>query len=343
MARADVSENVAGLRLRNDNIGEVSLHDTLARQRLSTVRSDSIVQSSASLYFSSTVRWNEKLRTTAGLRGDLYRFKVASDTPANSGSLRDSIASPKFGVVLGPWRETEYYFNWGHGFHSNDARGATITVDPATGAPVDRVTPLVRAKGSEFGVRAAPFKGFQTSLALWRLDVASELLFVGDAGTTQASRPSHRTGLEWAGYYKASRAMTVDFDSNWSKSRFQGNDPAGNFIPGSPGRTASAGLTYAAGAWSGGLRLRYFGARPLVADDSQRSRSSTLVTAKVGYAVSRQVKVAMEVHNLFNRAANDIDYFYASRLQGEPAAGVSDLHSHPAEPRIVRLSLMLQF
>lgn len=336
------TENVAGLRLRNDNIGQVGLFNTIARQRLSSVRNDSVVQSSAALYVSSTVRWNEKLRTTAGLRGDAYRFKVSSDNPANSGSVGDTIASPKLGVVLGPWKETEYYFNWGHGFHSNDARGATISVDPATGAPVARVTPLVRAKGTEVGLRTAPFRGFQTSLALWRLDMASELLFVGDAGTTQASRPSHRTGVEWAGTFKASRTLTMDFDANWSKARFRGDDPAGNSIPGSPRRTASAGATYAGDAWTAGIRLRYFGARPLIEDDSQRSGPSTLLNAKFGYAASRTVKLGLEVHNLLNRRPNDIDYFYASRLAGEPAAGVNDLHSHPAEPRSLRLSVMLQ-
>jgi hypothetical protein len=333
-------ENVAGVRLRNDNIGEVGLHNTFARQRLSTVRSDSIVQSSAAIYFSNTVRWTEKVRTTAGLRGDLYRFRVASDNPANSGRVSDSITTPKFGLVLGPWRDTEYYLNWGNGFHSNDARGATITVDPSTGAPATRVTPLVRAKGGELGVRTSPFSGFQTSLALWRLEIDSELLFIGDAGTTEPSRPSRRTGLEWAGYYKASRALTIDFDANWSKARFRDFGPAGSFIPGSPDRTASAGATYADGPWTAGLRVRYFGARPLIENDSQRSRSSSLVNAKLGYAMTKQLKLGLEAHNLLNRRPNDIDYFYASRLAGEPTAGVSDLHSHPAEPRTLRLSVM---
>jgi outer membrane receptor protein involved in Fe transport len=337
------AENVLGVRLRNDNIGEVGLHSTVARQRLATVRSDSVAQSSASAYFSSTVRLHEKLRTTAGLRSDFYRFNVTSDNPANSGRLTDSITSPKLGIVMGPWKETEFYFNLGHGFHSNDARGATITVDPATGAAVDRVTPLVRAKGTEAGLRTSPFKGFQTSLAVWRLGVASELLFVGDAGTTRPSRPSRRMGIEWAGYYKASKAMTFDFDMNWAKSRFTGDDPAGNFIPGSPGRTASAGFTYAGGSWSGGLRLRYFGGRPLVEDNSQRSKSSTLFNAKVGYRVSKQMKLGLDVHNLFNRKPNGIDYFYVSRLGGEPVAGVADIHSHPAEPRTLRISAMLEF
>ena len=64
------------------------------------------------------------------------------------------LASPKVGAVFGPFDGTEFYVNAGLGFHSNDARGATITVDPATGEPADRVTPLARAKGAEVGFRS---------------------------------------------------------------------------------------------------------------------------------------------------------------------------------------------
>ena len=44
------------------------------------------------------------------------------------------------------------------GFHSNDARGTTITVDPVNGAPVDRVNPLVRSRGGEVAVRPTPLR-----------------------------------------------------------------------------------------------------------------------------------------------------------------------------------------
>ncbi len=247
-------------------------------------------------------------------------------------------------MVLGPWSDVEYFANAGHGFHSNDARGATISVDPATGAPADRVKPLVRAIGSELGVRAAPFKGFQTSVALWRLDLASELIFAGDAGTTEASRPSRRQGIEWANYYRPFGTVSFDFDLTLSKASFRNDDPAGSFIPGSADRTFSGGVTFGEKeGWSGGVRLRYFGPRPLIEDGSQKSSSSTLVNAKLGYAVNKQFKLRAEVLNLFNRKVDDITYFYASRLQGEPAAGIEDKHFHPAEPRSLRLSAVLDF
>jgi hypothetical protein len=333
-------EHTAGVQLRHDDVGEVGLHHTVAQRRLGTIRDDSVAQSSAGLFYLNTVTWAPWLRSTAGLRADALRFKVDSDTPVNSGSGSDRVLSPKLGLVVGPWSNVEYFANYGYGFHSNDVRGATITVDPASGAAAERVTPLVRSKGGELGLRAAPFQGVNTSLALWRLDVDSELLFVGDAGTTEPSRPSRREGLEWGTYMKASRHVTADFDITWSKAHFRDDDPVGSHIPGSTSRTLSGGLTYAAGPWSGGLRLRYFGPRPLVEDDSVRSSSSMLVNARLGYAVSRRLRVGVEVLNLFDREVDDITYFYASQLRGE-AGPVSDRHFHPAEPRTLRVSLRL--
>ena len=335
-------EHTMGIQLRNDNVAEVGLHDTVARQRRSSVRDDSVRQTSAGLYYLNTITWVPWLRSNAGLRADTYRFRVDSDNPLNSGKASASLASPKLGLVLGPWSDVEYFVNYGYGFHSNDARGTTISVDPATGAPAGRVSPLVRAKGGELGLRAAPFSGVQTAVALWRLDVDSELLFVGDAGTTEPSRPSRREGVEWASYFKPLRSVTADFDVTLSRSRFKDEDPAGNYIPGATNRTASGGLTYSEGRWSGGLRLRYFGPRPLIEDNSERSGSSTLVNAKLGYAATKQIRFGIEVLNLFDRQVDDITYFYTSRLQGEPAAGVADKHFHPAEPRTLRLSLILQ-
>ncbi len=109
----------------------------------------------------------------------------------------DGLVSPKFGAVFGPWAGTEFYANAGMGFHSNDARGAVISVDPLTGEPADRVTPLVRARGAEVGVRTVRVRGLQSTVSLWYLGIDSELLFVGDAGTTEAGRPSRRVGVEW--------------------------------------------------------------------------------------------------------------------------------------------------
>ena len=53
--------------------------------------------------------------------------------------------------------------------------------------------------------------------------------------------------------------------------------------------------------------------------------------------------MALDVFNLFDRKASDIDYYYASRLPGEPAGGVDGINFHPAEPRSFRVTLVYNF
>jgi len=185
-------------------VAEVGLHNTVAQQRLATVRDDSVQQSSAGLYYLNTITWMPWLRSNAGLRGDTYRFRVDSDNPLNSGKASASLVSPKLGLVLGPWSDVEYFVNYGYGFHSNDARGTTITVDPATGAPAERVSPLVRAKGGEVGFRAAPFRGAQTSVALWRLDSIRSCC--SSATPEPPSRAGPASARAWSGQAISSRS-----------------------------------------------------------------------------------------------------------------------------------------
>jgi outer membrane receptor protein involved in Fe transport len=262
---------------------------------------------------------------------------------ANSGKASDQMVTPKLALIFGPWQKTELYLNYGHGFHSNDARGTTITQEPGSGNPVSRVDPLVRTKGYEVGLRSEPLPGWQSTLALWQLDSASELLFVGDAGTTEASRPSQRYGVEWTNLYTLTDWLSLDADLAWSHARFRDDDPAGNYIPGAVVTTANLGVTVdQVGPWFGALRLRYFGPRPLIEDNSVRSSGSALTNLRIGYRLSRQSQLALDVYNLFDRQLNDIEYWYASQLVGETSP-VDDRHIHPSESRTLRLTLSYRF
>jgi outer membrane receptor protein involved in Fe transport len=338
------AENVVGLQFRKDDINEVGLFHTVARQRLSTTRQDDVIETGTSVFFQNNMQWTEKIRTLVGIRGDFYRFKVDSNIVINSGTETKSLASPKFGVVVGPWKQNEFYFNYGYGYHSNDARGTTITVDPVTGEPAERVDPLVRAKGAEFGIRTAALKNLQSTVAIWRLDIDSELLFVGDAGITEPSRPSRRTGIEWSNYFRATPWLVLDADFAWSKARFRDFDPTGDRIPGAIEGVVSAGATFDnLSNFFGTLRWRYWGPRPLIEDNSVRSKSSNLFNARIGYKLPRQMNVYLDVFNIFNTDASDVDYFYASRLPGEPEDGIDDIHFHPSESRSFRISFSAGF
>jgi len=337
-------QNTFGVQVRNDDITRVGLYHTVARRRLETVREDSVLQTSVGAFAQNETQWSPWLRTLAGVRVDGYRFAVDASDPRNSGTENAGLVSPKGGAIFGPWRGTELYVNAGFGFHSNDARGATIAVDPVTGVPADRVTPLVRATGSEVGVRSVRIPHLQTSVALWTLALDSELVFVGDAGTTEAGRPSHRYGVEWATYYAPRPWLIFDADLSISRGHFTDSDSAGDRIPGAVETVVSAGATVdSLRNIFGSLRWRYFGPRPLIEDDSVRSEATSLANLEIGCKLTDHVRLALDVFNLFNAKSSDIDYFYTSRLPGEPLAGVDDIHFHPTLPRTARLGLIVGF
>lgn len=333
-----------GLQTRGDDI-RVGLFKTLQRETLSTVREDSVREGNVGLWADTTARWTDWLRTTVGLREDYFAGRVLSDTPQNSGNAQASMTSPKAGIVLGPWYKTEFYGNAGYGLHSNDIRGATITVDPIDKVtPQDRVPLLVRSKGAEIGIRTKAVEGLTSSLAVFVLDFDSELLFVGDAGTTEPSRPSRRVGVEWTNQYQLLPWMRLDFDLAYTRARFTDFDPAGDFIPGAPAWVAAGGVTFGGeNGWFGALRGRYFGPRPLIEDDSVRSQASLIFNARAGYKSDNGLRLQLDVLNLFNAKTNQIEYYYLSRLPGEPIGGVADRHVHPAEPLAVRLTLAGKF
>jgi hypothetical protein len=332
-----------GVQVRVDDIDRVGLYRTRERVRTATIREDAVKQASYAAFASVDTRWTSWLRSEIGARADFYDFDVDSSLAVNSGSASDSIVSPKLSLTFGPWRQTELFLNAGRGFHSNDARGTTITVDPNDGAiQARRVDALVRAKGSEIGVRSAPIRGLQLSASLWRLELDSELLFVGDGGTTEPSRPTRRSGLELGAYYAPFEWLIIDADLAFSKPRFTDDDSTGDRIPGAVERVASIGvaLNHSRG-WFGGARLRYLGPAALIEDNSVRSKSTTLVNLEGGYRFSKRLSARMGLFNVFDSRGNDITYFYESQLPGE-AAPVADIHFHPVEPRTWRAGVRFE-
>jgi outer membrane receptor protein involved in Fe transport len=284
------------------------------------------------------------LRGIVGLRADQARFEVESlAQPVNSGTAHDHLVSPKLSLIFGPWNRTEFFFNAGRGFHSNDARGTTASVDPRNGDPVDRVPGLVAARGLELGARNEWIPGLQSSLALWKLDFDSELVYVGDAGATEPNRPSRRYGVEWNNRYIPLPWLLVDADLAWTHARFADADPAGPRIPNAVDRVASVALTARElGPWSASLQWRYLGTGALIEDNSVRSRSSLTTNLRVSHKLGAIGELTLDVFNLFDRKVNDIEYFYESQLPTE-AAPVADRHVHPAEPRTLRLTLRVAF
>jgi len=327
-----------GFQMRADRIDN-GLYRSQGRQLTSSVRSDQVFQVGSGVYLSQEIQWHPKLRSVGGLRLDHYYADV-DDLLAigNSGTTDDLLFSPKTSLIWQQNDALEFYFNFGYGFHSNDARGTTIRVDPTSGESLNRVPALVRAKGADIGFAANPVDGMQTTLTVFGLELDSELVFVGDAGGTEAGRPSRRVGFEWANHYRIGERIVTDLDLSWAQGRFTDNDPAGDYIPGAIERIIAAGVGYMGkGGFTGAIRYRHFGGVALVEDNSVRGEDTHQVNARLSFRLGRDITLGLDIFNAFDREDPDIQYFYASRLPGEPTAGVEDIHFHPVEKRALRL------
>jgi hypothetical protein len=288
-------------------------------------------------------------------------------TNANTGTSMNALPSPKLSLIFGPWAKTEFYADGGFGFHSNDGRGATQTVEPTSannpvpGTPSARIPGLIQTKGAEIGSRTLIVPHLQSSVSLWYLYSDSELEQDGDTGGTVASsEPSNRYGIELANYFTPLEHLAFDVDAADSVARFTRTDtadaaplnpanptlfgPGGTRVPEAVGWVVSAGVTlHDLGGFSASLRLRYFGPRDLTSDGIYRSSATALLNSEIRYDVTKNLHLFVEFLNMLNRKDHDIDYAYTSRLPGQAATGVFQDVFHPVESFQVRGGVVFRF
>jgi hypothetical protein len=347
------TENTLGFQTREDAV-IATLNHMDDRALVQHYRTDDVSELNLAPWYENKIRWNDWLRTVAGVRADLFLLSDQSDTAANSGSEGAGIISPKLSFVFGPWARTEYYLQAGYGFRTNDARGVFSTVSPQTDAASPQLAPIIGTRGAEAGIRTGVISNLQSTLSLWSLWSASDTFFDGDVGAVvDAQRPGVRYGVEWNNAYRPCSWLLLDADFAYSWARFtDGNTAVGLYIPDSITSSISAGVTVrdlpALPGFFGSLRLRQFGPRPLIEDGSEESAPSSVFNLLAGYGISRNLTVSIEVLNLFDAAYNDAEYFYSSRLLGEPAGpddggGTNDHMIHAGEPRSLRATLAARF
>lgn len=341
--------NTLGIQWRYDDIDRVGLSSTQQRRYLGPIRIDAVQEGSASVFWQNEFHWTSRLRSMVGLRYDYFDFDVAALEAAdpttlagNSGSTDDDIRKASLSLVYGINDNYEAYASIGQGFHSNDARGTTITRDPVSGDAVDPVDPLVRTLGSEVGLRAFLTNRLNASVALWHLDIDSELLFVGDAGNTEdTGLGSERTGVELTAYYQLSDMVSFDFEYSHTNSRFADAPVDASDIPGSLEDVFSGGINV---NWNerlnAYLRVRHFEDYPL--DGGQRADASTMLNLRVGYDINEHLNLTIDALNLADSEDHDVEYFYESQLAGEDMP-VEDKHFHVFEPHMLRAYLTYRF
>ena len=318
-----------GFQARVDNI-QARLGTQTTRMPTGATTDSDILEASYAPFVKAEVQPTSWMRLAGGLRAETFTFDVSNrcvtcaEQPA--GQTSSSIVLPKMNLILGPWASTELFANYGEGYHSNDARSAVV---PGS-------SPLSRAKSYEVGVRSKPWGagGVELIATIWRLDLKSELVFVGDEGTTEIRGASRREGVEFAARGQVWGPLYFNGSVTYTKAEFLNGDA----IPLAPEVTAYGALLL---KWPEGLtsqlQATYLGVRPLTEDRSINAPSWIDFDLSERYQLPikmshGRMEAFLFIQNLFNTKWEQATFAFASQLRNEPAP-VNDIHFVPGNPR----------
>ncbi len=328
-----------GFQTRVDDI-HARLGPQVKRAPLGTTVDSTISEASYAPFLKLELQPTPWLRLSGGVRTEVFTFDVrnrcagCAEQPA--GNTSSGLVLPKMNVILGPWFGTEFFANYGEGYHSNDARSAVAQV----------ASPLAKARNYEVGVRSKPWgpEGVELVATLWALDLKQELVFVGDEGTTEIRGASRRRGMEVAARGQVWGPLYFNGSVTWTKAEFTN----GNAIPLAPEVTAYGALLL---RWPEGLisqlQATYLGVRPLVEDRSAKAPSWTTFDLSERYQLPvklphGRLEAFLFVQNLLNTKWEQATFYFDSRLRNE-AAAVADTHFVPGNPRFVMAGLAWYF
>ena len=321
-----------GVEARADDVDN-ALHRQQARRRLETVNAAHVVEASTAAFVEERATVTRWLSLTSALRLERFQAEVEPrSSTQQAGTAHALLALPKLGVELKPVAALALYGNYGRGFHSNDARSAVMGGKSL----------MAPALGYEAGLRWKPRPDLQLYGSAFLLDSQSELVWVGDEGTTEASAQSRRMGLELGGRAHFNGWLFADVDATLTRSRYRTGGDA-NRVPLAPTATLTAGLAahprFGDYHPFGSYRVRAMADRPANEDGSLQAQGYVLqdLTAGLRY---RYIEAAVDVMNVFDTQWRPVNFATTSRLAYEPAA-VTSVHFVPGWPRTIlaRVSL----
>jgi len=321
---------------------------------------DNVRLNDLGVFAETTVFWSDWLRTTVGLREEVYHARDHSFTTGFSGATSQTLLQPKGNIAIGPFYKTEVYLSGGRGFHSEDVRGVFGTV-PGEGQPglLGRTPLMAPADGFEVGLRTDLIPKTSVQVALFREDFESEQRYVADEGEDTASAPSRRQGVEISAQFRPYRWLEFNTDLAFSRAQYRASaatlalfDLNGTAIANAPSFIGSFGvLVNGLGPWSGGLQWRKLGAYPISdGDENPKDNGYSEINLDVSLQVNEHLKATLSVFNLADSHGNSSAYFYQTRIApggAAPDCDTAQLSScyqvHPEEPRSARFTLSYGF
>jgi hypothetical protein len=344
---------------------------------------DQVYLFAGAAYLQAVTHWTSNFRSVLGVRDDYQHgsdvdYLAAFHETAgytNGGTAHQSLVQPKGSLIYTPSNSIEFYVAAGRGFHSADLRGVDQDRSVALGLPH---TPLLsRQEGQELGFRTTPKPNLTLTFAVYNLWQQSETIINPDVGQDVAGPPSRRTGYEINATYRINRYLEFYGSYSGDHTRFtrpfdDGTGHLGTYITDAPVATGSLALYLKdLGPWSGGLDYRYLGNYPLSSGpcvDSAAAKDFPGVATSCAdaptalgqvngrgfgelnldahYAFPAGWSASLGIYNVLNTHAAAAAFWYVDRLQNEIGTypdGRADVHQHPLEPIMARLTIAKRF
>jgi outer membrane receptor protein involved in Fe transport len=325
----------AGSNLHDNQIN-VQLLPRVGRSAYATQTSGHAHVTNVAGYFQQGVDFlNGRLHFDAGLRFDYFRFEVTDlIDPTASGSQGDAKFQPKANISYRPLARVPatFYFNYGRGISSQDARGVVQRPD----APKIATTDFYQF-GAAYHLERVSF-----SADTFLIDRSNEQVYIPDDGTFEFKGPSRAYGFE----VKTSVQLTPWLSLNTGLTRvgnsfYRGTSPR-EYVDSAPHSVANAALTLAPWhSFTGSLRYRHVGSYRLDGlDPNIRASGLDVVDFSASRHIGHGLELNLSVDNLTNKRYFETQNFFESQLRPyDPTTRAFRIHGSPGYPVGVTIGL----
>lgn len=317
--------------LRYDDINRIGLFHTEKRQFIDAKKFGYVDESNANLFGSISLSLTDQLTISTSARLDYFWFKYKNEINKRVDSQEKARISPKVSMSYQLNTKTEIYLRSGIGFHSNDAR----VVIANEGKDI-----LPRAYGVDLGMNSKITENLLLNVALWRLDLDQEFVYVGDEGIVEPSGKTQREGIDLSMRYQLSHGLFLDTDINVTRPRTKTENE--KYIPLAPTFSSIGGISFnLQDGLNGGFRFRYLGDRPANADNSLVAKGYFLADAVISLTKPKY-EISISGENLLNSTWKEAQFDTESRLADE-SEPVSEIHFTPGTPLFLKAKFTFFF
>jgi hypothetical protein len=288
--------------------------------------------------------YNGHIHVEGGLRIDTFTFNVNGfeDFDQNNqrinlnGKTSSTKLQPKFGLTISPFEHfpTSFYFNYGRGINSQDARGIIKNTD----SPKIALTDFYQAGST------TNFKRFSATADVFLIDRSNEQVYIPDDGSLEFKGPSRSYGYEAKTSVRIVRFLSFNGGFTQVLSSFYRGTAPRVFVDSAPHFVANADLNLSnLRDFDASLRYRHINHYRLDGlDETIRAAGHDVVDFSLSKRLKRWVDFNFSVDNLLNKHYFETQNFIESRIC-PMCEIVSQIYGTPGYSRTVSAGLTFRF